>query len=445
MAQLDPSIILAGVPDYNKIREGNQNIKNAVMQNEIDRYKLDEAKAAGARTSKLREIFATTDDGNLDQALKQGGYIEERNAMQDRRAKMQGDGLKNKELEFKNAKTKIELTGQAMGALLKDPSDQNLQFTLKSLVDNGVMSPEEAQAAYDKGPKDPEGIRALAQKHYVSALDTKEQLEKFTTSNTGNAQVTQGVDPVTGKSRIVNALEIQRSPDNIANDSRMREEGDLNRANQLKVAGMKQDNSAPVSVMGPDGKPVYVNRTQAMGMQPYSAAQDQKEVAKMQQKDQASISSQQALDQLAVLFQHPGRAAGTGGSSFMSAIPGTNAKGFQSQLDTFKAQAFIPMVSALKGMGALSDAEGKKLADAIGALNPEMPEKEFEASLKAVAKSLYEKAQASGLNVSLPDFAADVAKTSTKKPAGYPAAKQAPDGNWYIKKGNKFFKVVDNG
>lgn len=128
---------------------------------------------------------------------------------------------------------------------------------------------------------------------------------------------------------------------------------------------------------------------------------------KKQQLDQQSISAQQAIDQAAALFAHPGRESGTGMSSWSSIIPGTDAKGFKANLDTFKAQTFIPMVSALKGMGALSDAEGKKLSDSVGALDPSMKESEFAESLKKVTRTLYQKAKASGLNVSLPDFAID--------------------------------------
>lgn len=116
--------------------------------------------------------------------------------------------------------------------------------------------------------------------------------------------------------------------------------------------------------------------------------------------EQAAITSQQVLDQTEKLLNHPGRKSGTGASSWMSSIPGTDAKGFAAQLETFKAQTFIPMVSALKGMGALSDAEGKKLSASVGALDQQMPEDEFESSLKDVMKTLYAKARASGLNVS---------------------------------------------
>jgi hypothetical protein len=134
-------------------------------------------------------------------------------------------------------------------------------------------------------------------------------------------------------------------------------------------------------------------------------------------KEQAAITAQQALDQANTVYSHPGRAAGTGFSSFTSAIPGTDAKGFQAQLDTLKAQTFLPMVASLKGMGALSDAEGKKLSDAVGALDPRMPEKEFESSLKNVTNQLYLKSRAAGLNVTLPDFADMTKQNSQSAPA----------------------------
>ena len=76
----------------------------------------------------------------------------------------------------------------------------------------------------------------------------------------------------------------------------------------------------------------------------------------------------------------------TGG--VMSIIPGTNAAGFASQLETFKAQTFIPQVAALKGMGALSDAEGKKLTAAVGALDPKMKPKEFDNQITKIKGDL---------------------------------------------------------
>ena len=108
--------------------------------------------------------------------------------------------------------------------------------------------------------------------------------------------------------------------------------------------------------------------------------------ATLQSQAQGRIAAfDSALDTLATVASHPGKkdvvGAVTGGVRAM--IPGTDAAGFKSQLETFKAQTFIPMVSTLKGMGALSDAEGKKLTAAVGALDTSMKQTEFD---KQVAK-----------------------------------------------------------
>ncbi len=137
---------------------------------------------------------------------------------------------------------------------------------------------------------------------------------------------------------------------------------------------------------------------------------------KEKSRNQQSLSAQQVLDQAATLYAHPGRKMGTGMSSFMSAVPGTDARGFKANLDTFKAQTFVPMVSALKGMGALSDAEGKKLSESVGALDPGMPEDEFAKSLQGITAYLYNKAKAAGLNVAMPEFAG-VQGQATQQPA----------------------------
>ena len=118
-----------------------------------------------------------------------------------------------------------------------------------------------------------------------------------------------------------------------------------------------------------------------------------------QKKDQDTISSQAALDQAMNIMNHPGLSMGTGITHMAGWIPGTEAKNFQAQLDTFKAQTFIPMVAALKGMGALSDAEGKKLSASVGALDEGMSTSEFKKSLGGTMDLLFKKAKAAGLDV----------------------------------------------
>ena len=128
------------------------------------------------------------------------------------------------------------------------------------------------------------------------------------------------------------------------------------------------------------------------------------DAAKAQDNLQKSISTQEVLNGAVDLYNHPGRKAATGASSILGMVPGTEAKGFAAKLETFNAQTFLPMVSALKGMGALSDAEGKKLSAAVGALDRGMPEEEFANSLKGITQYLYKKGKAAGLDLTEPDF-----------------------------------------
>lgn len=120
------------------------------------------------------------------------------------------------------------------------------------------------------------------------------------------------------------------------------------------------------------------------------AKADEKQQTLQSQAQGRVAAFDSALDTLDLLSKHKGKkdVVGTLSGGVLSVIPGTDAAGFMSQLETFKAQTFIPMVSALKGMGALSDAEGKKLTAAVGALDPKMKPAEFDAAVSKIKADL---------------------------------------------------------
>ena len=106
-----------------------------------------------------------------------------------------------------------------------------------------------------------------------------------------------------------------------------------------------------------------------------------------------------AIGSIETLKKHPGFGAAVGSGfdpaawgSFNPAngkpLGGTKAAGFIARLNTLKAQVFLPMVQSMKGMGALSNAEGEKLTAAIGALDTSMPEDEFKTSLDQIKTDL---------------------------------------------------------
>jgi len=71
-------------------------------------------------------------------------------------------------------------------------------------------------------------------------------------------------------------------------------------------------------------------------------------------------------------------------------IAGTAASDFEATLDTFQSQAFLSQVEKMKGMGALSENEGKKLGAALGSLSINQSDKALRAELGRIKGILTE-------------------------------------------------------
>lgn len=268
---------------------------------------------------------------------------------------------------------------EKFGELHANPTHDGFVQFFKEGVQKRVFTPEEALRGMAELPNDEAAIKDfLLDKSMTASERVKRDAERVKAVETGEQKAADREE----KAR----LDKQRSEDRMA---------EL----QLRIDDRKTA-SAERAALARELASMRGDATRAAA----EAKAEPKKAAEENLKTQQSISSQQVLDQAELLFNHPGRKIGTGATSFLSNIPGTDAKDFQANLDTFKAQTFIPLVSALKGMGALSDAEGRKLSDSIGALNPQMSTKAFEESLRLATKLLYDKAAAAGLNVSAPAF-----------------------------------------
>jgi len=161
---------------------------------------------------------------------------------------------------------------------------------------------------------------------------------------------------------------------------------------QIQMAKDRGATAMQIAQMQMEGRQQMATIAQGMQQQSLDLRQqaaDEKKKAAEQQKLGVVASFDSALDTLDTISKHPGKSAGVGfGGAQLSMIPGTNAAGFAAQLETFKAQTFLPQVQALKGMGALSDAEGKKLTAAVGALSQSMKQSEFDAQVGKIKRDL---------------------------------------------------------
>lgn len=127
-----------------------------------------------------------------------------------------------------------------------------------------------------------------------------------------------------------------------------------------------------------DGRAREFNAIQVDGN---NIKRDEKRATADMTKNSQVASFDTMLGTLDRLGKHAGLSRSVGVMGAMPTMPGSDSANFQAELETFQSQAFIPMVAQLKGMGALSDAEGRKLTAAVGALNPKMGESAFKESL----------------------------------------------------------------
>lgn len=91
-------------------------------------------------------------------------------------------------------------------------------------------------------------------------------------------------------------------------------------------------------------------------------------------------------------------------------IPGTDAADTEALVNTLSSQGFLTSIQQMKGMGALSDAEGKKISSAIASLDSKQSDK----SARAAVNTIISVTQAA--KARLQKHAPDIAQTQSSLP-----------------------------
>lgn len=317
-----------------------------------------EAYAAGDRDA-LRQLAATNPD--QIETIRQGmGFV---------------DADRNQAMGDMSARLNIA-AAQGPDAVMRELATH--QNTLQQI---GV-SPEQAWQTYQQSPEgftqltDLIGMHAVGPEKYFDIqdkvagrdIDRGKLAETIRSNQAGEALQQRGQD-ITVRGQNISAQnaalsrEIQRAElqDKVLDRQIARE------TNQIKLDELKQK--------------------QADVRQKAEIAKSDRQAAAQGAVDTFST----ALDSLGEIEKSPGLSKAVGVRSAFPTVPGSDAANFEARLDTFKAQTFLPMVASLKGMGALSDAEGKKLSDAVGALSPKMSEDAFRASIGKIRTQLESK------------------------------------------------------
>lgn len=123
---------------------------------------------------------------------------------------------------------------------------------------------------------------------------------------------------------------------------------------------------------------------------------DVKKQAQLKSVEDGKSAIDNTMSTIDRLMDHPGRVSATGLSSVLDPrnyTPGTDAYDFGKELESFDSKLFLSNIQSMKGMGALSNAEGAKVSAAAGAIKPGMSEGAFAENLGIIRKEL-EKAKA---------------------------------------------------
>jgi len=84
------------------------------------------------------------------------------------------------------------------------------------------------------------------------------------------------------------------------------------------------------------------------------------------------------------LLEGDGLESATGFEANFPTVGGSEASGFEAQLDKLKSQTFLLQVEKMKGLGALGEKEGAKLESALAALSIKQPDKKLRSELALV-------------------------------------------------------------
>lgn len=174
--------------------------------------------------------------------------------------------------QWDTAAKKLDIAGQAFGYVRQNPTPAAANQVLDYLQANGVLSPEHVAQYKQQVAANPAAVGQLADMAFRSTLAAKDQLAQIQTRNLGGTTDTLAIDPVTGKTAVVNRAQNTMAPGEAARLQEERRHNSVTEGQAATAVTYQQDangnfvamptrlapGKAPIGVpvMGPDGKPI---------------------------------------------------------------------------------------------------------------------------------------------------------------------------------------------
>lgn len=254
MAQFD-TINLAQI--YGAADEAN------ARRAQMDAYnrKLQREQQDMERQSAIKGAYKVNPDGSLDEKTTLANlYGVDPMAAMEFRGKQDESLMAKQKLAGEQEKQKFErikgittVYKDAATAVFANPTPENALYQINRF---GEMTGQDVSKEVDMiGRMSPEQIRQWAAGH---ALEADKVLTKFETKDTGGKLVTQGIDPLTGKTTITGQIDKTMTPDQIENNKIARANLGINQARlglDREKFGYQQGQDRIANAPGADGYP----------------------------------------------------------------------------------------------------------------------------------------------------------------------------------------------
>jgi hypothetical protein len=321
------------------------NLQDAQQQQQMNRMKMQEYERGVSEESQMRDLTKQSggDMNKLRELLYNAGNFKQGSAVDASITKQKKDASEGMKAQYEAEFKKFDLAAQIMNGVVDQASYSRARQQTAQVF--GQEAAAKMPEVYDPN---------LIAENQAKAISIKDRLENQ------YKQLT---------------LE-ETKANNLRQDSRARDgQGIAIRGQNITAQGQQLT----------DSRAREFNATKE---EENNIRRDEKDATSKLTKESQIASFDTMLGTLDRLAQHPGLKNSVGLRGALPTAPGSNAANFQAELNTFQSQAFLPMVAQLKGMGALSDAEGKKLSAAVGALDPKMGEQAFRDSIARITADM---------------------------------------------------------
>lgn len=356
--------------------------RQAHIQGRLSDLQLSEAERNAAQGKAVSEAYSgnigadgKVDYGKMYSQLASGGHGAAIPGLQKTQAEQEKAAMAAEAEKLKLGRTKFQYFAQALQPLLQleNIDDDSVLRTLNGAIGQGYLTREAGVDFFKNLPPNPTTRRELIRNAFLQVLDADKQLEallpKVQAQNLGGTTQMVDTNPLTNPAVVGQTFQRTATP------------GEVESARHNAIAESNMVRGQNMT----DARARDFNQTK---VEENKLKREAKEDAANQAKANQLASFDTMMGTLDRLSKHPGLARSVGFTGAFPTFPGSDSANFKAELETFKSQAFIPMVSQLKGMGALSDAEGKKLSAAVGALDSTMSEDAFRESIGTIIKDM---------------------------------------------------------